>query len=466
VPPFEAATLATAAGGSLVRGDPAATIDSFSIDTRTLRKGGAFFALKGEHADGHDFLGDAARAGAAAVVVERDPPDGGAGLPVVIRVDGVADALARAGAAARAALVRTTIVAVTGSAGKTTTKELIAAGLAAGGRRAYRSPGNFNNHLGVPLGLLNAPEDSDFAVIEMGMSAAGEIAALMRIANPDVALVTNIRPVHLEFFGSLDDIAAAKGEMYALLRGSGVAVVNLDDERCRIQAARHSGARVTFGRNSAADFVLVSVRDGFLPGVSFAFRHAGAERTMSLKLFGVHSAMNALAALATVRACGGDVDAAGKVMADVEPVAGRGTVFRLNGEMLLVDDTYNSNPAALASVLETLRASRPKGRRVLVMGDMLELGPEEHALHRAAGERAGACGVEMLIGVGPRSRGAVEAARRAKVPETYHEPDAAAAARSVPSRVKAGDLVVVKGSRGIHLEQVVEALRRDPGEAR
>lgn len=463
MPAFSLEALAAAAGGSLLRGDAHVRVESYSIDTRTLRPGGVFFALRGSRSDGHSYLGAAARAGAAAAVIHQDPPPGEAAPPALIRVEDTLAALGRCGAAARRR-GGLRVVAVTGSVGKTTTKELIAAGLAVH-LRVHRTQGNLNNHLGVPLTFLDCREDAEIAVVEMGMSAAGEIAALMRIVDPDVALVTNVRPVHLEFFDSVESIAAAKGETYALLRREATAVVNLDDERCRVQAARHAGPRVTFGRHPSADLVLESIVDRFVPGAGLTFRHDGTSRSLALRIGGAHAAMDALAALAAVRAAGEDVDAAATAMAEVEPAPGRGRIHRLAGNALLVDDSYNSNPAALGSVLGTMRASAPAGRKVLVLGDMLELGNDETGLHREAGERAAAAGVAVLVGVGPRAKAAVEAARRAKVAETWHEPDAAAAARSVPARVGPGDLVVVKGSRGVHLEQVVEALLRRHGEA-
>jgi UDP-N-acetylmuramoyl-tripeptide--D-alanyl-D-alanine ligase len=456
--------LAAAAGGELLRGSAETRVDSFSIDTRTLRPGGVFFALRGTREDGHAFLPAAARAGASAAVIRQGPAEGEPAPPALLRVDDPAEALARCGTAARRR-PGLRVAAVTGSAGKTTTKELLAAGLGAS-RRVHRTQGNLNNHLGVPLSLLACPEDAEWTVIEMGMSAPGEIAALTRIADPDVALVTNVRPAHLEFFESLDGIAAAKGELYALLRPAAVAVVNLDDERCRIQAARHAGPRVTYGRAAEADVALEAAEDRFVPGAGLTFRYRGRVRSLVLRLGGAHAALDALAALAGVAAAGEDPDAAATAMCEVEPVAGRGKTHRLASGALLVDDSYNSNPAALESVLGTMRNTAATGRKVLVMGDMLELGPNELAFHREAGERAVEAGVRVLVGVGPRSKAAVEAARRARITEAWSEPDAAAAARSLPSRIAPGDLVVVKGSRGVHLEQVVDAILRAHEEAR
>ena len=462
MPALSVGALLEATGGALLSGQPDSNVTSYSIDTRTLVAGGVFFALPGERADGHAFIGDAARAGAAAAIVAHPPSGEGPFPAALIQVDDVAAALARCGAYARHALGGT-VVALTGSAGKTTTKELIAAGLASTWR-VHRSTGNLNNELGLPLSLLACPSDAEAVVLEMGMNGPGQIAFLSRLADPDVGLVTNVRPVHLEFFESIEDIAAAKGELFAVLRDDAISVVNLDDERVRVQAARHAGPRVTFGRSEAADLRLESVIDRYVPGAGLVFRHAGRVHEAALRIGGAHAALNALAAAAAIVACGADLDPALEAISRVEPAPGRGRLTHLADGIVLVDDTYNSNPEALASVLGTLGASTPAGRRVLVMGDMLELGPQTTSFHARSGELAAASGVALLVGVGPLARHAAEAAGRAGV-EVHAVPDAAAGARTVPDLVRAGDLVVVKGSRGVRLEQVVEALVARRGEA-
>ena len=457
MPELSLGVLAAAAGGTLARGAPETRVTSCAIDTRTLARGGAFFALRGLHRDGHAFLAEAARAGAVAAVVDRELPPDAPAPPALIRVDDTKVALGLCGAAMRRQLASVLTVALTGSSGKTTTKELLAAGLA-GTFRVHKSTGNLNNELGVPLSLLACADDAQAQVLELGMRGPGQIAHLARMVDPDVGLVTNVRPVHLEFFRTLDDIAAAKGELFAVLRSDAVSVVNVDDEHVRLQSARHAGPRVTFGRHASADLVLESVEDRFIPGASFSFRHAGKLRKLDLRLAGSHAAQNALAALAAVVAAGADLDRAGEEICRVEAGPGRGRVLSLSQGVVVVDDTYNSNPAALSSVLRTLGTSAPAGRRILVMGDMLELGSEETAYHRDAGRQAASAGVQVLVGVGPLSRAAVESAKKAGVPEVHHETDAAVAAREMARLVRPGDLVVVMGSRGIRLEQVVAAL--------
>ena len=461
MPTLRVSELLQATGGTLLSGDPSLSVTSYAIDTRKLVAGGAFFALPGTKVDGHAFVGDAARAGALLAVVARAPTGGGPFPAAMIQVDDVAAALARCGAFARQR-IRGKVVAITGSAGKTTTKEFVAAGLGASAR-VHRTTGNLNNELGLPLSLLSCPDDAEAAVFEIGMNGPGQIAFLARLADPDVALVTNVLPVHLEFFDSVDDIAAAKGELFAVLREGATSVVNLDDGNVRVQAARHAGPRVTFGRADGADLRLEAIENRFLPGAALRFGHAGRTYSISLRIGGAHAALDALAAAATVVACGAPLGPALEAIAGTEPAPGRGRMTRLPGEIVVVDDTYNSNPQALASVLATLDASPLPGRRVLVMGDMLELGPRSVTFHQEAGALAAQSKVALLVGVGPFSKQAVEAARRAGV-EAHAADNAAQAAQLVPGLLRPGDLVVIKGSRGVRLELVVDALLSRRGE--
>ncbi|ANM30291.1 hypothetical protein ABI59_12970 [Acidobacteria bacterium Mor1] len=456
--------MARATGGTLVRGDGSTAVGSFAIDSRRLEPGGMFVALRGSRTDGHTFLGEAAEHGAAAALVQYVPGPDEPAPPALLRVPEAVKALGRAGALARNQCRATKFLAVTGSSGKTTTKEFIAAGLAEG-HRVHRTSGNFNNHLGVPLTLLACPDDAEMAVIEMGMSAPLEIAALAEMARPDVGLVTNVSAAHLENFRSIDDIAAAKGELFAMLGDDGVSVVNLDDDQVRVQAQRHKGKQVTFGSASHADVRLEEIEDRFLPGAALTFRHDGKRQRLELAIGGAHAARNALAALATVVAAGADVEQAMQGMAKVEASAGRGKTQKLDQGMLLIDDSYNSNPAAMASVIGTLASTPVEGRRILVMGDMLELGPESPAMHREVGKAAAQAGLDVLFAVGKLSLLAAETARRAGVPQVHHQPDARDAASDLPECVRPGDAILVKGSRSMKLEMVVKALQRAYGGA-
>jgi UDP-N-acetylmuramoyl-tripeptide--D-alanyl-D-alanine ligase len=454
---LDLAELAKAAGGKLLRGEPGTVVDSFAIDTRKLSRGGAFFALCGTRTDGHEFLTQAERQGAAVAIIDHEPKTDGTAPPATILVDDTTLALGRCGVWARRKKPDVHWVAVTGSNGKTTTKEMIAEALSAD-RKVHRTPGNLNNHLGVPLTLLALPDDAQVAVVELAMSGHGEIADLTRMTDPDIGLVTNVRAVHMSSFASLDDVAAAKGEMFAVLRDNATAVVNLDDAQLRVQSTRHIGPQVTFGQAPAAQLRLEQIDNRFVPGATLQFSHDGRSRRLRLRIGGAHSAHNALAALAVAHASGVDLEIAAERICSLEAGPGRGQVHNLSRGMLLVDDSYNSSPPALAAVLETLRLSEPAGRRVLVFGDMLELGPMGAALHREAGRRAATAGVQLLMAVGPMSRETAESARRAGVGEVHYHADSKACAESILEYLSDGDLILVKGSRGMRMERVVESL--------
>jgi UDP-N-acetylmuramoyl-tripeptide--D-alanyl-D-alanine ligase len=457
MPELTLAQLAEATGGELRRGDPESTVDSYVINTRALRRGGAFFALKGKRTDGHRFIADAARRKATVAITESEPDENKPSPPALIRVEDTRAALGHCGTWLRSFLGHAKWIALTGSNGKTTTKELLASGLSAT-RKTHRTLGNFNNDLGVPLTLLGCPASVETIVLELGMNAAGEIAELTRMTDPDIGMITNVRAVHLEHFHTLDDIAAAKGELFALLRDDAVAVVNLDDPQVRVQATRHVGKQVTFGQHARADVRLERIVDRFTPGAGMVFSHDGKRYEAQLSLGGSHAAFDALAAFAAMVAAGEEIGPAIERVEQLEPGPGRGQIHRLGGRRMLVDDSYNSSPAALASVLETLRATQAEGRKVLVMGDMLELGNVEGAMHREAGKRAAAAGVQMFVAVGPLSRQSADSARRAGVGEVHLHPDSAKCAASLAEYIREGDLIIVKGSRGMRMEKVVEAL--------
>jgi UDP-N-acetylmuramoyl-tripeptide--D-alanyl-D-alanine ligase len=284
------------------------------------------------------------------------------------------------------------------------------------------------------------------------------------MVDPDVGVLTNVRAVHMAFFATLDDVAAAKGEMFAVLRDEATAVVNLDDAHVRVQAARHVGPRVTFGQHAAADLRLERIENRLFPGAALTLRHRGESFRVQLRMAGAHSAMNALAALATVVAVGEDLHAAAERIGELEAGAGRGRVHRIGRGIVLVDESYNCSPPALASVLDTMRSTEATGRKVLALGDMLELGPLSGALHREAGRRAAAAGIQLLVAVGAESKETAEAARRAGIGEVHHHADSVAAAREIPGLLRDGDLVVIKGSHGIRMDRLVSTLLGTPGE--
>lgn len=462
MPELRLAELVEATGGHLVRGDADTTVRDYVIDTRRLDSGGCFFALSSGRKDGHQFLAEAAKFGAAVAVVERAPADGKQAPEALILVHDALDALTNCGEWLRDRFDDVRWLAVTGSNGKTTTKELLAEALG-GNHRVYRTPGNFNNHIGVPLTLLSMPADTEVAVLELAMSGAGEIAHLTQMTHPDIGLVTNVRAAHLNSFQSLDDIAAAKGELYACLDDNSIALVNLDDAHCRVQATRHLGPQVTFGAHPAADVRIGELQNHLTPGVAFCVHRGEWSRNVQLRMVGVHAAFNTAAALAGVLAMGDDLEAACERIEQFQAGPGRGRMVRLRNDGLLIDDSYNSSPSALASVLDLIQANEVHGKKILVMGDMLELGPMEDAMHREAGKRIAAAGIDVLVAVGPLSRHAAETARRSGVDEIHHLNDSRLASEMICGLIGSGDLIVVKGSRSLHMESIVHAVRSEFG---
>lgn len=449
-------TIAAAMGGSLAGSD--ARVDGFSIDTRTLRRGDLFFAIRGERFDGHDFIGEAMRAGAAGLVVEKPPASP---VPSLVLVSDTILALQ-----ALATYVRrrsgSTVVAVTGSAGKSTTKEIAAEFLSAR-YEVFRNRGNLNNHIGLPLSLLELRRRPDVAVVELGMNHYGEISTLVKIAEPEVRVWTNVGPAHLEFFGTVDAIADAKAEVMEGARKNDLLVANADDERVMGHAARFPGRVWTFGLERPADVQALAVRDRGIDGTEATIRTPAGDTELQTSLPGVANLANILAA--TTVAIRFDVPLGDIVArtATLKPVARRGQVTR-TPRITIVDDSYNSNPRAVSRALAMLKSETRFKRRVAVIGEMLELGATSADLHRQAGREAADAGVTLLIAVGGAPAQAIaEGAMAAGLPalHVHYVADSNQAAELAATLVQAGDLVLVKGSRGIKTEIVVERLEAE-----
>jgi len=459
-PSFTASELAAATGGTWAGGVPG-PVAGVSTDTRSIPSGSAFVALRGERFDGHDFLAEAARSGAACAVVLRERAGAvPAGLPALL----VDDTLRALGAIARHHRLRFAlpVVGVTGSNGKTTTREMIAAILATRGP-VLKTEGNLNNEVGVPLTLLRLDASHAAAVIEMGMNRRGEIGRLTALAEPRVGVVTNAYPAHLEGLGTVDGVADAKGELYKGLPADGIVVANADDPRM-LHRARKSGRRVlTFsgGQDREADVVVLDVLSEDPDGMRFLLGIGTKELEVTLPLVGAHNAVNAAAAAAAALALGCTDREIVRGLAAVRTVGRRLRIERLPSGVLLVDDCYNANPASMKAALATLRKLAGTGRAVAALGDMLELGAAEADLHRELGADAARTGLAALATFGPRSRLAHEAALAAGVPaaDAFHTEDPQALAAFVRERLRPGDVLLVKGSRGMKLERLVEALR-------
>lgn len=452
--------IARVTGGRIVAGDPGSKCAGAAIDSRAVQAGQIFFALPGTRTDGHRFVGAAAAQGAGAVVVQEEVSADTA----IIRVDDTLKALQDLARHVRTSGVPQKLVGITGSMGKTTTKELLAAML--GSRfRTSKTVGNFNNLIGYPLCLLNVPDGTEWMVAEMGMSSAGELRELSLMGRPDAAVFTVVRPVHLEFFASVSDIAEAKSELLAGLAPDGPVIANADDPEVSRIAKRHGKNVVWYGVESpAVDVRLTDLAPG--PegaGSRFKLRAKNETVAFELPLHGLYNAENCLAAATCAWSLGMTLDEIAASVREVKPASMRGVVHR--GAFTVVDDSYNSNPAALAKALESA-ARLPVGhgrRRVAVLGDMRELGPEGPRFHRESGETAARLGFSPVLGVGELSRELTAGARAAGA-EAHWVADAAAAAEWAAANVQIGDLVLVKASRGVGLDAVVRRLLPGSGE--
>lgn len=449
-------TLAEAApmmGGVLSAGGPGEGFSGVSIDSRTIRAGELFFAIVGKHQDGHRFVKEALGRGASCVVVSASVPVG----PEVgvIRVSDTTVALQElAGAVRRQAGLK--VVAITGSMGKTTTKEATAAALSAR-FSVLKSEGNLNNLYGLPLSLLRyAGEEA--AALELGMSAPGEIRRLASIALPDVGVLTNVAEVHREFFPSLEAIAEAKGELFSELPSTGVAVVNADDPLVMSQARRFVGRTIPFGLGVSAELRADAI-ERTPRGMRFSARDAGGQAFVECVLVGHHNVYNLLAALGAARALGLSLEEASRPLAALRPASHRGERIRFREGFLVIDETYNANPKAVEAALDALQ-SEPAERRIAVLGDMREVGSRAEVLHRESGRKAAESGVLLLIGVGPLGKFIVEGGRAAGMAESQlrHADAPELAGALLAEEVRAGDVILLKASRGVALERAVAML--------
>ncbi|MCA9519823.1 MAG: UDP-N-acetylmuramoyl-tripeptide--D-alanyl-D-alanine ligase [Myxococcales bacterium] len=452
-------TLFHAARAAAARVVPVRDIElsGVSSDTRSLVPGQLFVALRGPNFDGHSFVGQAERAGAVAALVSD--PNVETSLPLVVVEDTLAALAAIANDYRRR--VDPTVLAITGSAGKTTTKELVAH-LLTEGRELFRTPGNYNNQIGLPLSLLSMAPSTDIAVLELGMSAAGEIAELARICEPDIGLITNVAAAHLETLGTIEGVAAAKGELFAALTRQGTAVVNLDDPQILRVINGCPASRITFGRALHADVRLLRTEaDGAFTRATFAI--GGYEWTLVLKTPAPHNALNAAAAIAAGLAVGESADLLLERLERFPFSIDRRLSLRDEGGVLWLDDYYNANPLSMRAALQALMQLSAT-RRIAVLGDMLELGTSAVEAHRALGRFVASLGIDVLIGVGPLMRQACDAAiEMATTSATRltveHLADSSSASARVAALAQPGAALLVKGSRGMKMEHVFGGTR-------
>jgi UDP-N-acetylmuramoyl-tripeptide--D-alanyl-D-alanine ligase len=451
---FSVQEIVRATHGALVVGDLGVGVTGVGIDSRTLGAGEAFFAIQGHRLDGHAFVAEAASRGAACLVVHSLPDAIPAGVPLVL-VDDTTRALGRLAAAHRARF-DVPVVAVTGSNGKTTTKEMIAAVL--GTRwRVLKPESSFNNQWGLPLTLLRLAPEHEALVVEIGTNQRGEIAALAALAAPTVGVVTSVAAVHTEFLGSLDGVAEEKGALVRALPAGGCAVLNADDPRVAAMARLTAARAITYGRAAgAAVRALDDVREDDA-GLGFTLAVGDGQAPVRLAFAGRHNAINALAAAAAGVALGFGPREIAEGLAQARPVKGR-CVWRTAGDVRILDDTYNANPGSVRAALDTAVAHRGGRRLVVVLGDMLELGQTTEEDHREAGRRVAGAGAAEFVAMGRHAALAVEAARAAGLAETQHTTTFEETVAHLLKRLAPGDLVLVKGSRGTRMERVADAL--------
>ena len=444
-------------------------VTGLSIDSRSIAPGEAYFAIKGDVHDGHDFVIAALKAGAALAVVEAAQRDKFPDAPLLV-VDDVLAGLRDLARAARARL-NAQVIAVTGSVGKTSTKEALRCVLGAQGE-THASAASFNNHWGVPLSLARCPATARFAIFEIGMNHAGEIQPLVAMVRPQIAIVTTVEPVHLEFFAGIEAIADAKAEIFEGVEPGGAVVLNRDNSQfTRLQArAKKLGISriVSFGTGEKSDARLIDVA---LQAAGSAVRAniLGLDVTYKLGMPGRHMAMNSLAVLAASSLAGADLALAALSLSQLEPPAGRGvrrTLELAHGEATLIDESYNANPASMAAALNVLGQAvvGPHGRRIAVLGDMLELGPTGPVLHRGLNEAVKANRIDLVYCCGPLMRNLWDALSAGK--RGGYADSSAGLETQLVGAIRAGDAIMVKGSLGSKMKTIVNALeKRFPGNA-
>lgn len=461
---LRAGELAAASGGRLVAGPPEAPVTGFAIDSRRVQSGDVFLALRGARFDGHRFVPEALRNGAGGVVLSDVSALGADAAarraPLVIAVPDTTCALQQLGRYVRRQS-GARVVAITGSVGKTTTKENVAT-LLGDSYKVFRNAGNLNNHIGLPLSLLELRHGPEIAVVELGMNHAGEIRTLVGIAEPDVRVWTNVAEVHAAFFASIDAIADAKAEVMEGATPATQLVANAGDPRVMARAAVFPGVLTTFGVETDADVRATRVRPLGLRGMAATIETAGRAVDVRTPLLGHGQIANVTAALAVALRFDVPLDLLAERVPRCVPQPGRGQVVQL-GALTVVDDSYNSSPVALRAALDAV--GRESGRRrVAVLGEMLELGARSAALHEACGRAAAAAGFAVVIAVGGEPAAALAAGARAAglggADVTTFE-TSAEAAEHVAAVARKGDVILVKGSRGIGMDRVVDRLKAE-----
>jgi UDP-N-acetylmuramoyl-tripeptide--D-alanyl-D-alanine ligase len=450
-----------ATGGTLVRPGRSVPFDGVSTDSRTIAAASLFVPLTGLRFDGHDYIGQAVGAGAAGVLIQKGREglvEKVAGSVAVISVE---DTLTALGDLARLWRARFAIpvVAITGSSGKTTTKEMVAA-IAGREKQLLKNKGNLNNLVGLPLTLFQMNETHEFAVLEMGTNRRGEIARLTEIAAPTVGVITNVGPAHLEGLKSLEMIREEKGDLFRVMDGRGTAAINLDDEALAPWAERWTGKKITFAIQADADVTASRIAHEGEKGTIFTLVIDGMSREILLPVLGFHNVSNALAAAAASCAAGLAFDTICQGLMAFRPVGGRMEVWRLKNGGYLIDDTYNANPASMAVALKTLQGLKGECKSTVILGDMLELGAEAEKYHEEIGRAVADTGVGKAYLRGDFAKALAKGAmkRGMKSDRVIIDLNTEETAAQLKACMKAGDWVLVKGSRNMKMEEIVQAI--------
>lgn len=460
-PIFQGQEILTATGGIPVQGNLAGHLRGISTDSREITPGSLFIPLKGERYDGHDFLAAAVRGGPAGLLVQKDSETKRLSLDKDITIILVEDTLRALGDIAHYWRKKFTasVVAITGSSGKTTTKEMIA-GIAELTKNVIKAQGNFNNLVGVPITLLRLSGQHDVMILEMGTNRPGEIERLTRIAEPDIGLITNIGPAHLEGLKSLDGVREEKCDLFRNMAASGIAIMNMDDNSIQTSAHVWRGKRITFGLSGDADVAAENIRKEGGRGGSFTLRTGGIRQEIHLSVTGEHNIYNALAAAASSWALGIEPPIICQGLTAFTPLSGRMEICQLKNGAFIINDTYNANPASVREALKTLNDLRGNHRSTVILGDMLELGDRAYEMHEGIGSLMADTGVGTIFLRGRFSRATAAGALKRKMQGNrifFFETPEEIISHLKPT-LQEGDWILVKGSRMTKMEEIVQIM--------
>jgi UDP-N-acetylmuramoyl-tripeptide--D-alanyl-D-alanine ligase len=461
IPELDGNEVLNATGGTLTGGRTETLFRGVSTDSRQILQGGLFIPLIGEKFDGHDFIATAVKDGASGFLVERGSEDKIRERftdTTIIRVDDTLKALGDIAHFWRKKF-RVIVVAITGSSGKTTTKEMLA-GIAGLKKKIIKAQGNYNNLIGLPMTVLKINAQHELAILEMGTNTRGEIRRLTEIAEPDIGLITNIGPAHLEGFKSVETVREEKLDLFRNMPKAGVAIINLDDEKLLVTEKDWRGKRVTFGLRKDADVSAEGIETKGMKGLGFTIRMASFKQRITISTVGNHNIYNALAAAASSWALGIDFSTICQGLTAFQPISGRMEIHRLKNGAFIVNDTYNANPASFGEALKTLRDLKGNKKSTVIMGDMLELGDQAEIMHEGIGSLMADTGVDTIYLRGRLSPATAAGALKRKISKGqivfFETPDEII--DRLASHVKRGDWILVKGSRQTRMEQSVEKI--------